>query len=71
MAWADIRQWALISAAAAVFAFAIVPASEPEESADATVFDQIGDSEIPNRVVDDLLVIAADAVVLLISTIVD
>jgi hypothetical protein len=71
MAWADIRKWALISAAAAGFAYAIVPASEPEERADATVFDQIGDSEIPNPIVDDLLEIAADAVALLISTIVD
>jgi hypothetical protein len=67
----NIRKWTMISAAAAGFAVAIVPASDLDESADATEFNQTGDSEIPNPVIDDLLAIAADAVTRLIITIVD
>jgi hypothetical protein len=71
MSRADIRKWTLISAAAAGFASATLPAIDPDEGVDATEFNLIGDSEIPNPVIDDLLVIAADAVTRLISAIVD
>jgi hypothetical protein len=71
MSRADIRKWALISAAAAGLAAATLPATDSDEGVDATEFNLIGDSEIPNPVIDDLLVIAADAVTRLISAIVD
>ena len=71
MSRADIRKWSLISVAAAGFALVTLPAMDLDESADATEFHLIGDSEIPNPVIDDLLVIATDAVTRLISAIVD
>jgi hypothetical protein len=71
MSRADIRKWTLISAAAAGLASATLPAMELDESSDATELNLIGDSEIPNPVIDDLLVIAADAVNRLISAIMD
>ena len=71
MSRADIRKWTLISAAAAGFVSATVPAMDLDEDVDTTEFNLIGDSEIPNPVIDDLLVIATDAVTRLISAIVD
>jgi hypothetical protein len=71
MSRADIRKWALISAAAAGLVSAMLPATDPDEGADATELNLIGDSEIPNPVIDDLLVIASDAVSRLISAIAD
>jgi hypothetical protein len=71
MSRADIRKWTLISAAAAGFALVALPTIDLDEDVDATEFNLIGDSEIPNPVIDDLLVIATDAVTRLISAIVD
>jgi hypothetical protein len=71
MSRADIRKWTLISAAAVGFASATLPAIDLDGDIDATKFNMIGDSEIPNPVIDDLLVIATDAVTRLISAIVD
>jgi hypothetical protein len=71
MSRADIRKWSLISVAAAGFALVTLPAMDLDEDVDATEFNLIGDSEIPNPVIDDLLVIATDAVTRLISAIVD
>jgi hypothetical protein len=71
MSRADIRKWALISAAAAGLASVTLPALDLDEDAETTEFHLIGDSEIPNPVIDDLLVIASDAVTRLISAVVD
>jgi hypothetical protein len=71
MSRADIRKWTLISAAAAGFALVTLPTMDLDEDVDTTEFNLIGDSEIPNPVIDDLLVIATDAVTRLISAIVD
>lgn len=71
MSRADIRKWTLISAATAGLASVTLPAIDLDEDADATELNLIGDSEIPNPVIDDLLVIATDAVTRLISAIVD
>lgn len=61
MSRADIRKWTLISVAAAGFAWMTLPAIDVDEDVNATELNLIGDSEIPNPVIDDLLVIATDA----------
>jgi hypothetical protein len=71
MSRADVKKWALISAAATGLAWATLPVMDLDEDADAAELNLIGDSEIPNPVIDDLFVIASDAVSRLISAIVD
>lgn len=71
MSRADIRKWTLISAAAAGLAWVTVPGMDLDDDVDTTELNLIGDSEIPNPVIDDLLMIATDAVTRLISAIVD
>lgn len=71
MSRANIRKWVLIVAAAAGLASVMLPAMDPDDDAEATEVNLIGDSEIPNPVIDDLLVLASDAVSRLISAIAD
>jgi hypothetical protein len=53
---------AVISGAAALVATAILPAVEPAGDPEAPLFDLLGDNEISNPIIDDLIEIGSDVV---------
>jgi hypothetical protein len=58
---AVIIRWALISGTAAIVSAAILlPAVDPVDDPDAPLFELLGDNEIPNPIIDDLLEIGGD-----------
>jgi hypothetical protein len=65
VARAKITRFALIGAAAAFIAAAVLPAAEPADDPVGSLFDLIGDNEVPNSVFDDLLGVGADVVTFL------
>jgi hypothetical protein len=68
---AEITRWALISGAAAIAAAAVLPAVDPVDDSATPLFELLGDNEIPNPIIDDLLGLGADVVTFLMRTVVD
>jgi hypothetical protein len=62
---AKITRLALICGAAAFIAAAVLPLAEPADDPVGSVFDLLGDNEVPNSIFDDLLGIGADVVAFL------
>jgi hypothetical protein len=62
---AKITRLALSCGAAAFIAAAVLPSAEPVDDPGGSLFDLIGDNEVPNPVLDDLLGIGADVVAFL------
>jgi hypothetical protein len=63
---AEITKWALICGAAAIVAAAMLPEGDPVGDPETTpLFELLGDNEIPNPVIDDLLGLGADVVTFL------
>jgi hypothetical protein len=62
---AEITKWALICGAAAIVSSAVLSAVEPADGLEAPLFQLLGDNEIPNPVIDDLLELGGDVVAFL------
>jgi hypothetical protein len=62
LSWAKIIRWAAISGAAALVATAVLPAVEPAGDPEAPLFELLGDNEIPNLIIHDLLELGGDVV---------
>jgi hypothetical protein len=62
LSWAKITKWMVISGATALVATAVLPAVEPVSDPEGPLFELLGDNEIPNLIIDDLLELGGDVV---------
>jgi hypothetical protein len=61
-----IARWLLMGGAAAFISTAALPTVEPLDDAGAPLFELLGDNEVANPIIDDVLEIAGDVAAFLI-----
>ena len=66
MSRAKVAKWVLMCGATAFIASAAMPDAEPMDDPASSVFELLGDNEMPNRIFNDLLEIAGDVASFLI-----
>jgi hypothetical protein len=62
---AEVTRWVLICGAAAIVAASVLPAAEPADDPETPLLELLGDNEIPNPIIDNLLGLGADVVTFL------
>ncbi len=71
MSRAEIIRWGLICGTAAIVAAAVLPEGDLVDDPETPLFELLGDNEVPNPIIDDLLGLGADVVTFLTRTVAD